>query len=154
MELCSRQVQFSSVPWPIGLSGGGHERQFSRDPLWVFSAEGLCGQFWHGHGCLLFDVVHPAVSLPTVALPTLQGALKDGFGEAVLVCHMPKPCKFPSLDSCQKRFLWTHKGVDPALCPVNGLMFQVGDVGKFAHALLTHLVSKAWILFSESASKV
>ena len=28
----------------------------------------------------------------------LQGALKDGFGEAVVVCDMPEPCKFPSLD--------------------------------------------------------
>ena len=26
-----------------------------------------------------------------------------------VVCDMPEPCKFPSLDSCQKRFLWTHK---------------------------------------------
>ena len=24
-------------------------------------------------------------------------------------CYMSEPCKFPSLDSCQKRFLWTHK---------------------------------------------
>ena len=30
----------------------------------------------------------------------LQGALKDGFGEAVMVCDMPKSFKFPSLDSC------------------------------------------------------
>ena len=27
---------------------------------------------------------------------------------------MPEPCKFPSLDSCQKRFLWTHKEADVA----------------------------------------
>ena len=26
-----------------------------------------------------------------------------------MACDMPAPCKFPSLDSCQKRFLWTHK---------------------------------------------
>ena len=30
---------------------------------------------------------------------------------------MPKPCKFSSLDSCQKRFLWTHKEVDLFLHP-------------------------------------
>ena len=24
---------------------------------------------------------------------------------------MPEPCTLPSLDSCQKRFLWIHKGV-------------------------------------------
>ena len=27
----------------------------------------------------------------------LQGVLKDGFGEAVVACDMPEPCKFPSL---------------------------------------------------------
>ena len=70
------------------------------------------------------DVVYPACPLPTTMLPTLQGALKDGFGEAVMVCDMPKPCKFPSLDSCQKRFLWTHKEVDLALHQVVGLVLQ------------------------------
>ena len=44
-----------------------------------------------------FDVVHPAFPLLTTASPTLQGVLKDGFGEAVVACDMPEPCKFPSL---------------------------------------------------------
>ena len=46
-----------------------------------FSAGGPCEQFWHGQGCPLFDFVHAAFPLPTTALLTLQGALKDGFGE-------------------------------------------------------------------------
>ena len=70
-----------------------------------------------------------------MALPTLQGAVKDGFGEAVVVCDMLKACKFPSLDSCQKRFLWTHKGVDLAPHLVIGLVPQVGNMEKFPHAL-------------------
>ena len=74
--------------------------------------------------CPLFDIVHPAFSLPTTASPTLQGALKDGFVEAVVAYDIPKPSKFPSLDSCQKRFLWTHKEVDRALHPVIGLVPQ------------------------------
>ena len=53
-----------------------------------------------GAGCPLFDVVHPAFPLTTTASPTLQGATKDGFGEAVVACDMPEACKFPSLDSC------------------------------------------------------
>ena len=53
----------------------------------------------------LFDVVHPAFPLPTTASPTVQGALKDGFGEAVVARDMPEPCEFPSFDSCQKKFL-------------------------------------------------
>ena len=71
--------------------------------FWSFSAGSPCEQFWHGQS--LFDVVHPAFSLPTMALPTLQGVVKDGFGEAVVACDMPEPCKFPSRDSCRKSFL-------------------------------------------------
>ena len=85
---------------------GGHEGRFGRDILLVFSTGGLCKQFWHGQGCPLFGVVHPAFPLPTTALPTLQGALKDGFGEAVVACDIPKPFKFRSLDCCNKRFLF------------------------------------------------
>ena len=72
-------VQFSTVPWPIG-SLGGHEGQFSRDPLQAFSAGGPCVQFRHEQGCPLFDDVHSAFSLQTMASPTLQGALKDRRG--------------------------------------------------------------------------
>ena len=102
-------------------------RDNSADSLPVFSAGGHCKQFWHGQGCPLLDVGHQAFSL--------QGALKDGFGEAAVVCDMPEPCKFPSLDSCQKRFLRTHKEVDLALNPVVGPVLQAGDVKKFPHAL-------------------
>ena len=84
-------VQFNSVPCQI-WSSGGHEGRFSRDPLPVFSARGPCEKVWNGQGCPLFDVVHPAFPLPTTALPTLQGVLKDGFGEAVVACDMPEPC--------------------------------------------------------------
>ena len=48
---------------------------------------------------------------------------------------MPEPRKFPSLDSCQKRFLWTHKEVDLAPRPVVGLVLQAGDTEKFPQAL-------------------
>ena len=62
-------------------------------------------------------------------------ALKDGFGETAMVCDMPEPCKFPSLNSCQKRFLWTHKEMYLVPHPVVGLVLQVGDTEKFPHAL-------------------
>ena len=48
-----------------------------------------------------------------------------------MACDMPEPCKFPSLDSCQKRSLWTNK--DPH--PVFGLVLQVGDTTTFPQAL-------------------
>ena len=79
----------------------------------------------HGQECSLFDVVHPAFHLPATPSPTLQG-----FGEAVVACDMLEPFKFPSLDSCQKRLLWTHKGVD-SFAP----LLQVGDAEKFPPAL-------------------
>ena len=97
----------SSVPGPTGPSVG-HERRFSRDPRPAFSVGGHCEQFWHGQISLIFDVVHAEFPMPTTASPTLLGALKDSFGETVVACEMPEPCKFPSLDICQKRFLWTH----------------------------------------------
>ena len=43
--------------------------------------------------------------------------------------------KFPSLDSCRKRFLWTHKEVDLALHPVSGLVLQRNSAEKFSQAL-------------------
>ena len=91
-----------------------------------------------------FDGVHSAFSLPTMASPNLQDALRDGFGEAV-ACDMPEPCKFPSLDSCQKRFLWTHKKVDHVLQPVVGLVLEVGDTEKFPHVLS----GRSRVLFSQ-----
>ena len=84
------------------------------------------------------------------ASPTLQGALKDGFGEAVVVCDMPNPCKLLSLDSCQQRFLSTKKEVDLAQHPVIGLALQEETQRSF----LGRLVLKAWILSSESASRL
>ena len=92
--------QFSSVPWQIG-SSGEHEGRFSGDPLPVFSAGGRREQFWHGQGCPLFDFVHPPFPLSTTAWPTLQGVLKDGFGESVVAIDMPEPCKFPSFDTVE-----------------------------------------------------
>ena len=62
-----------------------------------------------------------------------------------MACDMPESCKFPSLDSCQKSFLWTHKEVDLAPQPVVGLVLQVRDVEKLRFRM--HLVSKVSILF-------
>ena len=63
------------------------------------------------------------------------------FGEAVVVCD---------IDSCQKRFLWTHKEVDLAPHPVIALCSKY----EIHRSFLRHLVSKPWILFSESSSRV
>ena len=49
---------------------------------------------------------------------------------------MSEPCEFLSLDSCQKRVLWTHREVDLALHPVVGLVLHVGGAEKFPEALV------------------
>ena len=128
---------------------GGHEGRFRRDHLPVFSAGGPCDQFWHGQGCPVFDVVHPAFPLPIMVSPTLHGVLKDGFGEAVVACDTPEPCKFPSLDSCQKRSLWTLKEVDLARHPVTGLVLQVRDAEKFPQALDPFFRASEQVHFSQ-----
>ena len=48
---------------------------------------------------------------------------------------MPKPYKFPFLDSCKKRFSQTHNEVDLALRPVVGLVLQVEDAEKCPQSL-------------------
>ena len=64
------------------------------------------------------------------------------FGEAVVVCD---------IDSCQKRFLWTHKEVDLAPHPVIGLVLQARDMEKFPHAFgFERLDSFFRVHFSES----
>ena len=67
-----------------------------------------------------------------------------------MVYDMSEPCQFSSLDHCQKRFLWTHKEAHFSPHPVGGLVNRVGDAVKFPQ----ELGFKAWILFSESASRL
>ena len=67
--------------------------------------------------------------------------------DTVVECDMPEPRKFPSLDSCQKRFLWTHKEFGLAPHPVVGLVLQVGNVEVFSGTWFR----KPGPFFSESA---
>ena len=52
-----------------------------------------------------------------------------------MACDMPEPSKFPSLDSCQKRFLCTNKEVNLAPHPVVGLVLKIEDAENFPQAL-------------------
>ena len=71
-----------------------------------------------------------------------------------LSCDIPKPRKFPSLYSSQKRFLWTHNEVDLAPHPVVGLVLQVGDAKKLPQALSFEGLDPFFFFFSKSASRV
>ena len=52
-----------------------------------------------------------------------------------MACDMSEPCKFPSLNSCQKRFLLTHKEVDLAPYPMTGLVLREEDAEKCSQGL-------------------
>ena len=109
------------------MGGRGDVRDDSEEILFqLFLQEAIVNSSGMGWDrCPLFDVVHQAdFPLLTTASSTLNG-------EAVVACDMPEPCKFPSLDSCQKRFL----GVDLAPRPLFGLVLQVGDAKKFPQQL-------------------
>ena len=67
-----------------------------------------------------------------------------------MACDMFKPCKFPSLDSCERRFLWTHKEVDLAPHAVVGLVLKVGNTEKCLRAFGFDSLDP----FSGSASRV
>ena len=83
--------QFSPITdWVVGGTWGTIQRRsssslFCRGPLRAVLA------------CPHFDVVHPEFPVPTMAPPTLQGALKGGFGKDVVVYDMPEPCKLSFL---------------------------------------------------------
>ena len=64
-------------------------------------------------------------------------------GEAVVACDISEQCKFQSLDSRQKRFLWTHKEADLAPHQVISLVFQ-----EMRRSVPRHSVLKVWVLFS------
>ena len=70
--------------------------------------------------------------LLTTVLLTLHGAMRDGFGGAVMACGIfPNNASFCLFDGCQRRFLWIHKEVALAPHPVIGLVLQTGDAEKF-----------------------
>ena len=77
-----------------------------------------------------------------MASSTLQGALKNGFGEAV-VCDIPEPHELQSLDCCTKRFLWTHKEADRFTHSVIGAPNRRCEKSSLALGLKSQVFSKS-----------
>ena len=75
-----------------------------------------------------------------------------GFGETVVVCDMSEPCKFPSLDSCQKRFLWVCKEVDLPQQPAIGLVLKVGEAEMLSQALNLECLRSFFLSVSKQRS--
>ena len=94
--------QFSSVQ---SLDRMGHRGDMKDDSAEIFlqsflqkalvSSSDMC---WDVHS-LMLSIQH--FLCQTTVSASLQGGLKDAFGEAVMACDMPKPCMFQSLHSCQ-----------------------------------------------------
>ena len=140
--------QFSSVQSVDRSGRRGHMTDDSAEMFFqCFLQEAIVsssGIGWDAHS-LMLSIKH-SLRRPRRRPPS-NVPLEDGFGEAVVASDMPEPCKLPSLDSCQKRFLWTHKEVDLASHPFIGLVRQVGDAEKFPQTLgfesLDHFFSQS-----------
>ena len=125
------KVQFNSVQI---LDRLGRRRDMTND-----SAESLFKSFLReavvGHSGMGRDVhsltllIQRFLCTPPSPPSQHYGALKDGFGEAVVARDIPEPCKFPCLDSCQKKLPWRHKEVDLAQ------QLIVGFVEKLAQSV-------------------
>ena len=63
---------------------GEHDKTIQQRSSSSLFCNSHCEQFWKG--CPLFDIAFPAFLQPSMGSPTLRGALKDGFGEAVMAC--------------------------------------------------------------------
>ena len=98
---------------------------FSRDPLQVFSAGGD-----HEQWCSVFDIVHPAFAPPTSTVPCSMVLERLWWR---LTCRTMPVCV-----RCQ-----LPEAVSLSCAP-----------SRRYGGYLRHLVSIAWILFSESASRV
>ena len=94
-----------------------------------------------------------SISTAEHGVAPIQRALEDGFGEAVMACNMPKPCKFPSLESCQKRFMWIHKKADLVPQPIVGFVLRVGDVEKILQALGSESLDPFFSVSQQDASQ-
>ena len=117
----------------------------------VFFAGGCCNLFLHGQGCPLFDKSVQHFLCQPRHQPPSQVVLKDGFVDTVMMLDMPEPCKYLSLDSCQKRLLWptTRQLI---LFHIKSLVLCSKE--EMQRSFLRHLVSKAWSLFSDCKSQL
>ena len=100
-------VQFSSVPIATGPNGDMKDKSaeiFFRS----FLQEALVRSSGMGkdvHSLMLSSSISSADSGVTHLPRCPEGWFSS---EAVVACDMSEPCKFPSLGSCQWRFLWAN----------------------------------------------
>ena len=115
-------VQFSLDPWSF-RSSRGHKGQFSRDPLPFFFL--ICRRpllavlAWAEMSTLWF--CSSSISSANHGVTHPPGYPKGWFWRGCCGIWRART-KFPSPDSCQKRFSWMHKEVNLVPHPVIGLV--------------------------------
>ena len=119
MEIAQSGLLSDSVQSLHRLGHWGDMRDNSAEILfWLILQEALVSSFGMGRDVHFFCSSSISSADHSVAHP--PRSLKVSYGLAVMACNIPEPCKFLSLDSCQKRFLWsqwTHKEADLASHP-------------------------------------
>ena len=91
--LLHKPTQFSSVPWPTGLSGGREWDDSAKILFQSFLWEAIVSNSGMGrdvHSLMLFTAPSPLTTVSTA----LHGALRCGFGEAVMALTCPKYVSF------------------------------------------------------------
>ena len=108
----SNSIQFSSVPWLVGFPKV-HEKRFNRDSLPAFFlCEDIMSRSCIGRdaiGSLVLSIQH-FLCRPRNTSPTLQFALKDGFGELSWRVTCPNMRVFVSWQLSEKTFVGPQGG--------------------------------------------
>ena len=139
-------VQFSPLTdWFVGGTWG----VINRDPLPVFSAGDHCEQFLHGQGCPRFDVVHPTFHLPTMVSPS-KVPWRMVLERLLWHVTCPNHASFRLLTVARRGLC----GPTRKLILLRAQLLILCSKPKMQRSFFMHLVSKAWMLFSESAIRV
>ena len=151
------RICYQSVPFGVEFSFFSPLTDWVVEGKWtaiqqrpVFSVRGHRGQFWEGQGFSLFNFVHQAFPLLTTALPSLQGAPKDGFGQAVLCVACQNHASFHLLAIARR----CSCGPTRKLTLPCTRSLILSSKWWMRRSFLRHLVLKPGSFFSKSASRI
>ena len=108
------------------------------------------GSSEHRQGCLLFDVVHSKFSLLTMALPTLQGALKNVLERLLWPVTCLNHASFRLLPVARRGSCGPTRELI-LLCTQSLVLCSKSEMRR---SFLRHFISKVWKFFSETAGRV
>ena len=103
--LQKNHIRASSVARPI-VSSGGHWDNSAETFFRSFLRSAVVNSSSMGRGVYCLTLSVQRLLCRSRHRPLAQVAVKEGFGEAVVVRNVHQPHEFPSLDSCQKFPCW------------------------------------------------